>query len=401
MLDRLPDTKKTTLKGHKDAVLRWSDFAGKQRPLTAPVADAFLYAQSSVLVLGDQLVYAFGNQVWVLEEASGKILGQTTLKHNLTQALVGEDGHFYGVGEGQVLSLGLPEAKLRWTTTYANDEGYSDVIKAFTGPRDSVLALMYKNEGGGTWGKGQIIGVDTTSGEIRWRQKHGNLNAAHLVMVNGVVAVDNWKKGTWYDPKSGEKIGGHPVDFDMGGCSYPTYTQDYMIRGLSLHSLNNPEDILIGDGTRPHCQNPVYPAYGHLFVPGTGCGCSVFFRSGISSHYPADDFEPTPPEARLMKGMKLKVMASKLTPTPMDSLLVKDWKNAQGFNAGGKRFNYNKMLASVRKDQVQTAGKGHNTYGGSNKYGNLLNPRVEKDGWLVTSLQHSNIVEAYQGEDLQ
>jgi len=326
---------RTKLAGLSHPALRWTKFSEGRTPLAQPVH----YAQSSVLVLGDKLVHCFGNNVWIIEEASGKILGSGKVDAVIEQSLIGEDGHLYCVGEGFAFSLELPSCKLRWKTYFSQKDAVVHQVKAFTGPKYGVLALLAVTEAEGSFSRGDIVGIDSSNGKEMWRVENQDFNATHLAMHRGMVMTDGWKNGTYYDPKTGKEVGGHRVDFDTGGCSYATYTADYMIRGLALHSLANPENILIGDGVRGLCQNPVYPAYGQLYSFGTNCGCSVFYRAGLSAFYHAEDLTPTPDRERLFTEVGYDAPKQMLKGTIVKSALTKDWSQGEGFYEGAKGFN--------------------------------------------------------------
>ncbi len=389
---RLGDTKKSGLGGVEKAEIRWAAF-GRQQPRRdgketfTPLAEPESFAQSGVFVLGDTLVHSFGNHIWVVDEGSGRILGEHRIKEHIEHSLVGEDGHLYVIAEGTLQSFALPKATLRWTTTFKQPDAVINLVKAFTGPREGVLGIMYVKEGGGTWAKGQILGVDTESGNILWRQEDNNLNSSHLVMVNGLVAVDSWKGAKWYDPRSGEKTGGHDINFDMGGCSFPTYTPDFMIRGLTLHSLQDPNQILISDGARGNCQNPIYPAYGQLFSFGAKrCGCSVFYRSGIGSFYAAPELRPTPDKQRLYPQTPTVFSGTVSGSMEQQNIRIEDWQRGQGFFVSNKQYNYKKTPAVIRKAQRNQLSKGMNLYNASKK-------TLSEAGWTISSSLHSNVVE--------
>lgn len=379
--------------------LSWSGFQGGQTPLAEPVQ----FSQSAVIVLGDRLVHCFGKNIWVLDEASGNILGQGSVDHQIEQSLVGENGHLYCVGEGYAMSFELPSCKPWWKTFFSKEDALLREVKAMTGPRYGVLALLAYNEGEGSFSKGDVVGIDTATGKLMWRVENQDFNATHLAMHNGVVMTDGWKGGNHYDPKTGEKVGGHDVDFDTGGCSYATYTEQYMIRGLALHSIENPEEILIGDGVRALCQNPIYPAYGQLYSFGTNCGCSVFYRAGLSAFYPAAGVEPMSDAKRWAGSMNARAIAGELKATETKSVLTDDWHRGDGFYIGTKGYTFQAVPASVVqpiRQLSQVAGPKWTRNKQPNWYNDALR-KAEADDWVVKSPHSSNIVTASSGDQLK
>ena len=89
----------------------------------------------------DRLVHCFGKIIWVIDEESGKILGQGTVDHEIEQSLVGEDGHLHCVGEGYAMSFELPSCKQRWKTFFSKKDVLLREVKAMTGPRYGMSIL--------------------------------------------------------------------------------------------------------------------------------------------------------------------------------------------------------------------------------------------------------------------
>lgn len=172
-----------------------------------------------------------------------------------------------------------------------------------------------------------------------------------------------------------------------------------MIRGLTLHRLDNPNDILIGDGVRPTCQNSVYPAYGNMYSFGAKrCGCSVFYRAGLSAAYAAEDPQFLSDDQRLLSKNTLttKSGALKALNSKADSALAQDWRRGTGFFAGPKKHNYRKMPKKVIAAQKSVV-SGQNLYGG-NKYGGAVARKLQHQDMVIRSDQHSNMVLAEKGE---
>ena len=397
------------------AAFQWSrgelrDYSNHERPADrffspergepTPLKDPYAMARSTVLVVGPHLVHTYGSMVWVVDQVSGEILGKQDLGEKIWSAAMGADGHLYVVAEKSAFSFTVPKAEQRWKTTYRAKTTKFDFVLNFTGPGDSVLAFYAADEIESSQNaKGNLIALDTATGKELWRNR-GSVTGKHIVMDGDVVMTDGWKNGTYYSGRTGAEIGEHPVDFDMGGCSYPTYTEQYMIRGLTLHSRKNPQDILIGDGARSACQNPLVPAYGQLFSFGFSCGCSIFYRAGLSSFYPAAEPTPTPDEQRLSSDVNISAPEGPISRTSIKSLLTDDWGRGEGFYEGSKGFNLKAVPGDVRKqmsDFFKASKKGWQR----NKPANWYNDgqRVaEADGWQLESAPDSNIVEARSGD---
>jgi len=365
-----------------------------------PLKNPDWLASSTVMLKGKGLVQVYGPHIRVLNESDGRLLGSRDLAYVGQHALIGEDGHLYVVGEGNLESYTLPDLSPRWRSEV------TEQVKLMTGPRNGVLPLtgfveFVKRK---AFINGRIYGFDTETGQTLWTRDEYVHGGGHVVMMDNYLHIDGWKNGTYLDPRTGNKVGGHSVDFDVGGCSFPTFVPGYMIRGLTLHSLEDENDILIGDGVRPLCQNPMFPALGHVYSFGTNCGCSVFYRAGLSAFYPADTPDWTPEERRLAAWPDLRAPAMELKATELDIGLVHDWRRGEGFYPGTKGYNYKRMPREVLREQGRSGGVqkgGFNLYGAANKWGGPLDRETEAEGWKVVSGQHSNLVRAKQGGNVK
>lgn len=331
-----------------------------------PLADPDTMAYSSIIVLNGRIVQTYGNEVWLLDEKTGQIISHHQADKPISQALVGEDGHFYAVGGERVLSLTVPDLKVRWTTPIKGD------VKAFTGPQDGYLAIQTHDTDWKNRGYGEVYSLKTDTGKILWHKTSKAHSGGHLVILDGKITVDGWFDRDIYDPATGEKIGGQRVAGDKGGCSYPVFTEDYYIRGLTLHAREDLHTAWASDGARSDCQMPTVPAYGQLHLFGTKCGCSTFMRSGLSSFYPAADITPDPEAARFVQPGVKAPQPDAVKPLAVKSRLVGDWYKGEGFYVGDKGWNWRSIPRDVSEKLEKTMGESfYNTRDRHTKAGKL------------------------------
>jgi len=358
------------------------DFEQKGR--TTPFADPALLMKAAVVVLGERLLQVYGEDVWLLDDKSGKVLAHYKADEPIDDALVDKDGNVYLFSHKQAVSLKLDDLSKRWSVPVKAGRN-----KALTGPQGGYLVYARILEGGSERDhqrRAQLTCLRTQTGETVW-ERTVDSGSAHTVIMAGKVTSDDWKGSATFDVTSGEKVDSlHNIQFDMAGCSYATYTEDYIIRGLTLHDIKNPDKFWAGDGARPVCQMPTYPAYGQLFTFGTNCGCSVFWRAGVTSFYTAPAFKILPDAERFAtaaKGLDARVGAA----LSVDSHLVRDWKRGDAFYEGTKGFNWQSIDVMFRKKARTT---GPNTY-----YGAKQDELEAKEGALkVVAHMHRNTVTA-------
>lgn len=297
------------------------------------IADPDGLMRSTVIVVGSYLVQSWGNDLWVMDEATGAVLGHYNDGQAIGGALVGSDGHIYAVNGQRAVSLTVPEAQPRWQTTLP----YQGDVHALTGPLNGGLPIHLRGGRHGRENQGLII-LNTADGTVRWAKDrfHGN----HAVLLEDRLTLDGWTGSNDFDPVTGSEIEGHGIKGDMAGCSYPTYTGQYLIRGLTLHDRQHPSTAWPSDGARPDCQMPTYPAYGSLFVFGAKCGCSTFLRSGLASFYASEPVDLSQPAAHAESASGLVAQSpGGFVPVTMSPGLRLDWTRGEAFTDGHKGFN--------------------------------------------------------------
>ncbi len=355
-----------------------------RKPGTSPFADPDRFMRSSVIVLGDKLVQGYGREIFVFDQATGKRLARYQHALPLNGVLVGEDGHVYAVSQEDVISLTADTLRPRWTRPLPTPGS----LHAWTGPLKDTLLVHIRGGKHGLENKG-FYSINTSNGEIRWQTTRVR---NHSIILKDRVTTDGWAGSSDYDILTGEKMDGHGIDGDMAGCSYPTYTPEFIIRGLTLHSREDPRKAWAADGSRPDCQIPTYPANGHLYLFGAKCGCSNFMRSGLSAYYPLPEFKELS-EAQRMRTESTRALPTACPDLQVNSPFISDWRRGMTFAIGHKGFDWKAVPGATATAQSKTF---------QNSFYNPKDPvrKAEASGTTVRAVFNRNLLEAVNNQEV-
>jgi len=285
--------------------------------------DRDLLETMAVLVRGGSIVQTMGNQLWMLDENTGRVVyHRKDFAGDLAWASWIEDS-LYLVERSQplaVLALDAATGKTRWRAQMP--ERFKKV-QMFT---DGELVTAVDGQVG-IGHKATVIALDAATGEQRWANDSAGMFYRGNVFPydDKVWAMGAWQGDTFLDRKTGNMVGHHRPMAHGGGCGIEVVSPGYLIRGSFLVPRDDFASSYVLNAVRANCEIPVFPAYGQIYSISTGCGCDWYLPGNGFALYRADRVTPVSDAARLHRDRPTPVVTGEPVRRRVDSDVTGDW----------------------------------------------------------------------------
>jgi outer membrane protein assembly factor BamB len=312
---------------HTGAVVRTYPAAGALKPDTSPKKvhwerkTPLGYPSACVLQRDQRLFVALHNRGTMMDLDTGKELWSVQAENpeaSLTSAVWTDQGIHYleKVANRAValVSVHADDGKRRWRVPLGRNPA-GEIL----GPDANFIPIAYASETlkrDEPWPAGVDEPEKNNPGErsmLVGMHRVSDGSRLYLKRTGGGGRNQGWMRAgklNWqgasdsvevFEPETYKPIERYRWDPAGIGCPVCVETETLHIRGIQVSPHADLRRVLGTQGTRTNCETPTIPAYGRLYSPGSGCGCTWFLPAGIMGGWMPPVAAPLPDAARLRR----------------------------------------------------------------------------------------------------